>query len=138
MNFDVPYLVIDRTKADVDAGNQKGTYNASDLNRVENAMSVIASRLTEAGYAVSITTKTDWSKNDVPPAAEMDRYLRNLAALRSAFAMPEQTPEAPADMERLTYQEANNIEKILEEVAALLINAECACFCSGDLYSGEV
>ena len=56
MNFDIPYLVIDRTKADVNAGNQKGTYNASDLNRVENAMSVIASRLTEAGYAVSITT----------------------------------------------------------------------------------
>ena len=138
MNFDIPYLVIDRTKADVDAGNQKGTYNASDLNRVENAMSVIASRLTEAGYAVSITTKTDWSKNDVPPAAEMDRYLRNLAALRSAFSMPEQTPETPADMVRLTYQEANNIEKILEEVAALLINAECACVCSGDLYSGEV
>lgn len=138
MNFDIPYLVIDRTKADVDAGNQKGTYNASDLNRVENAMSVIAARLTEAGYAVSITTKTDWSKNDVPPAAEMDRYLRNLAALRSAFAMPEQTPEAPADMDRLTYQEANNIEKILEEVAALLINAGYACFCSGDLYSGEV
>ena len=31
-------LVTDRTQADADARNDKGTYNAADLNRVTEAM----------------------------------------------------------------------------------------------------
>ena len=39
------HLVTDRTQADVTARNQKGTYNASDLNRVGAAMIYVADKL---------------------------------------------------------------------------------------------
>ena len=48
------------------------------------------------------------------------------------------TPDVPADMESFTYQEANNIEKILLDIDTLLTGIEQSWFYSGDVYSGEV
>lgn len=45
-------LVTDRSQADVTAQNEKGTYNAEDLNRVLRACSWLAGKLEEHGYAV--------------------------------------------------------------------------------------
>ena len=55
MSFDFSTLITDRTRADVDAGNEKGTYKASDLNRVGSAMNYVATRLREQGYDPHIT-----------------------------------------------------------------------------------
>ena len=41
MSFDFSSLVTDRTQADVEARNDKGTYQAADLNRVTQALSLI-------------------------------------------------------------------------------------------------
>lgn len=51
MAFDFSTLVTDRTQADVAARNDKGTYNAADLNRVDAAVSDIAERFASYGYA---------------------------------------------------------------------------------------
>lgn len=131
-------LITDRTQADVDARNGKGTYNASDLNRVAVAMNYVAGRLESAGYDPHISQKTDWKDDDwVDPAAQAV-YLGYLAELRSQFAMMQTTPPVPNDMEKLTYQEANDIEKILEDIDRLLANASQAWFYSGDIYASEV
>jgi len=45
-------LVTDRTQADVNARNGKGTYNAEDLNRVLRACAWLAGRLERYGYSV--------------------------------------------------------------------------------------
>lgn len=45
-------LVTDRTQADVNARNEKGTYGAADLNRVLRACSWLAGRLERYGYSV--------------------------------------------------------------------------------------
>lgn len=45
-------LVTDRSPADVDARNKKGTYNAEDLNRVLRACSWLAGKLEGYGYGV--------------------------------------------------------------------------------------
>ena len=45
-------LVTDRTAADVAARNEKGTYNAEDLNRVLRACSWLAGKLEGYGYSV--------------------------------------------------------------------------------------
>lgn len=55
MSFDFSTLITDRTQADVTAGNAKGTYKASDLNRVGAAMNYVADRLRAAGYDPHIT-----------------------------------------------------------------------------------
>jgi hypothetical protein len=43
-----------------------------------------------------------------------------------------------ADMEGLTYEEANNIEKILEDINLLLTRCAQAWYYSEDVFSGEV
>lgn len=131
-------LITDRTQADVDARNGKGTYNASDLNRVAAAMNYVAGRMESAGYDPHISPKTDWKDDDwVDPAAQAV-YLGYLAELRSQFAMMQTTPPVPNDMEKLTYQEANDIEQILADIDRLITNMTFAWMYSGDIYSGEV
>ena len=131
-------LITDRTQADADARNDKGTYNASDLNRVGAAMNYVADRLRAAGYDPHISPKTDWMESDWPTVSTMTRYVEDLAELRGQFTQAQTTPPVPPDMENLTWQEANDIERILQDVDALLTNISAAWFFSGELYSGEV
>ena len=140
------YLVTDRTAADVNAGNDKGTYKASDLNRVGAAMNYVAARLREQGYDPHISPKTDWKDDDwVDPAAQAV-YLGDLAELRKQFTMLASTPEVPPRIlatainsnDGLTYTWANNIEQILVDIDALLTNIAAGWLYSGEIYSGEV
>ena len=131
-------LITDRTQADVDARNEKGTYGAGDLNRVGAAMNYVSERLKEAGYDPHISPKTGWEDDEwVDPAAQTV-YLGYLAELRSQFAMMQTTPPVPPDMEKLTYQEANDIEQILTDIDRLITNMTFSWMYSGDIYSGEV
>lgn len=153
-------LITDRVQADVDrvaaltervsagtateaektewASDLKGAYNASDLNRVGAAVAYVAGRLTEYGYVVSVSPRQDWQRADIPTPESMTAYLADVAALRAALTVAAGTPEVPEDMERLTWQEANNIEQILVDVDELLTRMAAAWFYSGDLYAGEV
>ena len=153
-------LITDRTQADVDrvaalagrvsagtataaeqtewASDLKGAYNASDLNRVGTAVAYVAGRLTGYGYAVSVSPRQDWQVTDIPTPESMTAYLADVAALRAVLTVAADTPEVPEDMERLTWKEANNIEKILVDVDELLTRMAAAWFYSGELYAGEV
>lgn len=153
-------LITDRVQADVDRVAQlaarvsagtataaelaewqsdlKGAYNASDLNRVGAAVAYVAGRLTGYGYAVSVSPRQDWHVADIPTQESMTAYLADVAALRAALTVAADTPEVPEDMERLTWQEANDIEKILVDVDELLTRMAAAWFYSGELYAGEV
>ena len=155
------HLVTDRAQADVvyvqslakkiqsgtateedlaawNAASLKGSYDAGDLNRVGAAMQYVADRLEEFGYAVSVDPKLDWKENEWPTPRATEKYLADLSELRSKFTQMKSTPKVPEDMEKLTYTEANNIEKILESIDILLTRAAQAWFYSGDLFSGEV
>ena len=152
-------LITDRTQADVErvrqlaqkgfgnmtaaektewASDLKGAYNASDLNRVGAAVAYVAGRLTGYGYAVSVSPRQDWQVTDIPTQESMTAYLADVAALRAALTVAAGTPEVPEDMDRLTWKEANDIEKILVDVDELLTRMAAAWFYSGDLYAGEV
>lgn len=153
------HLITDRTQADVDRWEQltargfadltadeqaewlagmKGCYNAADLNRVGAAVEYLADRFRGYGYAVSVSPRLDWTGSDIPTGEDMARYLSDVSSLRSALAVMQTTPKVPADMEDLTYMEANDIEKILEDIDALLTRAAQAWFYSGEVYGGEV
>ena len=139
-------LVTDRTQADVDAGNDKGTYKASDLNRVGAAMNYVADRLKAAGYDPHISPKTDWMDGEWVTPADEAVYLGDLAELRKQFTLYEATPEVPPRIlatgihtnDGLTYVWANNIEQILVDIDALLTNISAGWLYSGEIYSGEV
>lgn len=157
-------LITDRTQADVDrqlyldslwnpfynrfAGTAaersewlqgtKGTYRASDLNRVGEAISYVAERMREAGYAVEVSPITDWKDSDYITPGAAEKLLRELRDLRNKFTQMPGTPQVPADMENMTVQDANNMEIILADVDRLLSNMMAAWYSSGELYSGEV
>ena len=98
----VPYTEILPTLA------TKGAYNYSDLNRVERAVAEISDL---AGLGLS--TKQDWHMWDIPTESEMNRFLSNIVAVRGLLVDNASVPLAPASMSKLTYNEANNIELIL-------------------------
>lgn len=98
----VPYTEILATQA------TKGAYNYSDLNRVERAVAEIS----DLGN-LELQTKTDWKMWDIPTESDMNRYLGNIATIRSRYANNSDVPFAPESMNQLTYSGANNIEIIL-------------------------
>ena len=123
-------------KAEWDAGNLKGSYNVSDVNRVETAVDFLSEYLSDVDteirtyadaqkvawditFAVpydpddynDITVKTDWSVEDIPLPADMTRYLDNVALLITAIEAA--YPTLPTTMSNLTYDGANAIERAL-------------------------
>lgn len=134
-------LITDRAQADVDrvlalsakgwagmsaaeqaewSAGLRGAYNASDLNRVQEAMEYLAGIFSSYGYAVSLQVMPTWSDSDIPTEAQMTAYLSNLAALRGVLAVLPATPSTPESMELLTYATANDIERILMDIDLLL------------------
>lgn len=114
-------------------------YGYSDLNRVEAKIAELQSRLNaDFGFAISLDTKTNWARTAIPQRAQMERYRQNVAAIRAVIAVYASTPQTPDSMRFLTAQEANDIERILQDIEQLLDNTEAAWFYSGEIYGGEV
>lgn len=153
-------LITDRTDADVtraetlnDAGfkdwtaaevaeylsDLKGAYNASDLNRVESAVQYVLERFKVNGYDdLYPVIKTDWVITEFMNVSETQRYLQNIRDLRRQFVQPDGTPEVPDDMDNFTFEEANDIERILVIIDEYITKIEQAFFYSGELYGGEI
>lgn len=116
----------------------KGAYNYTDLNRVGAAVRYLADLLNGYGYDVQVTAKRDWTENGRPSPSQMRQYLADIAVLRGAFPVPEDTPTVPDSMEKLDWQAANAIEMILQELDILIQHIAATWFYSGELYAGEV
>lgn len=151
MAFDFNTLVYDRTAADVAQKNDKGTYNATDLNRVTAALEELDTELRSYGYSTGyrrlevphnapteINDPYTWYKEDIPTASLMDAYLDNVSAIRAVIELPPSTPQVPPDMNALTFSEANDIERILLDVEQLINNIIQSWYYSGEIYAGEV
>lgn len=158
--YGILHLITDRTQADVErvrylsrrinagtataaeveeyGGTMKGSYNAEDLNRVGAAVEYVANRLREYGYAVSVQPKTDWIAGEDPTPEELETYRGNVAALRAVLPVGKNTPQTPGSMERLTFQAANDLERILLDVDQLITNITLAWYFAGEVFSGEV
>lgn len=135
-------LIYDRTQEEVEyALNHPestsflvGAYNFTDLNRIETWSAYIAEQLNLYTYNVSITTKTNWTFDDFPTRSEMKRIRDNVQKLKDAFMA---FTSVPADLERMTYQKANDLEKVLHELDNLINNMIASFYFSGEIYSGE-
>lgn len=141
-------LVIDRTLADVLEQNAKGTYNASDLNRVESAVLSIYTKLHTINPTIDFTvdTKTDWmsftygveyaiiNSEQMFTESEATRFLLNINNLKSVVNA---STSIPTTMNNLTYTSANNIEKVLIEIDTLLDNIYTVWCYGGNTFCGE-
>ena len=166
-------LIFDRTQADVDRvyalkqkiltggltsltaeekaeymGGMRGAYNATDLNRVGQAVSYLADRFTdlpgeleayreEKGVAddelyhvpydpstVVVSPKQDWTVADIPTNSQVQTYLNNLLVLRRQLVLPADAPMVPTSLNNLTFDTANQIEYLLWLVNAALVEVE--------------
>lgn len=130
-------LIYDRTAQDVETVRAqrgtaltplKGCYNVSDLNRVESAVKLLAAALTAAGYPVKITPvlkgskaeDREWQEGDVLYRPQWTTYLDNVQRLRDAYYTLAETGELPAPGDKLGYEGANTIEKILADIDLLI------------------
>ena len=169
MAFDFSTLVTDRTEADVarveeladkiqadeatsaelaewNSLTMKGTYNYTDLNRVGKALVSLAGLLNGCGYTFQNTPKTDWAEEDCPTPDQMDAYLGEIARIRAVLAMPKDTPGVPADIETLTVEKANDIERILQVLeqvipamsAVFLRSAQPLLYCGFVMYPNSL
>ena len=149
-------LITDRTQTDVEyaknlhekglsrmtaeeleewANGLKGWYDYRDLNRVGGAIIYIRDRLRTVGEIVDIEPRTDWSLSDLPTYGAITEYLNNIEELRSVMHVPIETPVSGL---LLNYEEANDIERILEYLEILIDKIEQTYLYSGEIYAGEV
>ncbi len=153
------WMITDRTEQDVDRvkilaekawqdmtaeersewlSPMKGSYNHTDLNRVEQAVAYVADRLEEFGYLPYHPITREWSVEDIPSADDLAKYFGNVAMLRRAITVWESTPVAPDSVDNFGANEANALEQILMDVDFILTRISQAWFYMGDLYSAEV
>lgn len=114
----------------------KGSYDYTDLNRVGDAVQHLAGILTSLGYDCPVRPKLDWSESGRGAPSDMAQYLQNVQTLRGILTLLPETPNVPADMEKLTWQEANAIEQILvdlESTIKTMLKTRISC---GDAYCG--
>ena len=83
-------LIFDRLKTDVEnALNNpssteflKGSYNYTDLNRVEQWCEYIQNLLNDYGKGISLEIKTNWNLRDYPTRVQIDRIRGNIEYLK--------------------------------------------------------
>lgn len=103
-------------------------------------MGKIAEYFPALGIDLVLEVKTDWelpgsfSVEKWPVASQMQRYIDNVRAIKNAFSI---SVALPSTMEKLTWRNANNIEKVLTAAASRAANMVQIFRYSGEIYSGE-
>ena len=134
MNSPQENLVYDRTQTDVDNDTWKGQYNPSDLNRVEEWCEFLASELSNVGYSISITTKTNWQNSDMRTATDMERIRSNISKIMQGYHY---LTTIASNAEYFDWIKANNWEQILDEINKLMYGMENYFVYSGVANSGQ-
>lgn len=114
-------LIFDRTQLDVDNDTEKGQYTYTDLNRIESWCRYMANILNSYNYYVSINTKMDWKESDYHYSEDLERIRQNVNTLKEAYFSFTQIPE---NLEYMTFEKANDIEKILYEIDKIIGDME--------------
>lgn len=116
---------------------ERGTLTYNTLNRVQSAVSALSAELTAAGYIHSVDIHADWANGDVMKLSDWAQYLANVQALRDAFYTLAETGELPAATDKLGWQGANTIEKILADIDLLIGWMKSSYRRCGTFNSGE-
>ena len=137
-------LIYDRTQADVDYAlsleresvyaeeDLKGAYNCSDRNRIGSAINYLADGVKLLGGNV----KDNWVETDTAKTTDNANTIACLKRLRQILSFGAET-DIPDDLDSLTYQKANAVERSLfETYSAYMWIADNMLLC-GDGYSSD-
>lgn len=147
--------ITDRTQADVDklkalfkkglAGmttaekalinsGHKGGFGWADYNRIGSAIQELAGLLNNLGYAVAVTARDDWAEGESPNATARAALLVDLNALKNKLYG---TFLLPAMWEYLTFEDANNAERLLLQIEKNIYAIGASYVFCGEAYAGE-
>lgn len=105
------------------AQGMRGAYTPSiDMNRVGRAIRYLVDRLAEIGIVVDAPAKVDWALEDIPTARQAAYYTQYVTRIRDALQMPDDVPTITNGLGNLTYEKANDIERILVAVSDMIHN----------------
>lgn len=128
--------LTEQEKADFNAG-LKGSYKASDLNRVGTALITIRDRLRTHGIDVPADVREDYAADEVLDKAVMDAYIKSANAVHDA--VENSAPQPPAEIDGLDWAGANNIEKTIIAVDDVLESREVGwVYADAELYAGDM
>ena len=111
------YASLTDVEKEIFATDLKGCRNASDLNRISNAVNIISGIMHDGGMIdFEYELKDDWEGNDLPSKLDIETILGDVSFLRSkvtgyAHNIP-MVPNNPIN----TIEKMNDIERILYEV----------------------
>lgn len=134
--------VIEALKSGINYVPKKGAYNADDFNRVGSAVNYLVGEYDELGYLINdfVPLKITWIVTDVPTEADYDNYLNWVRALRDYIpnTIDADIYTLPLTMDRIDFEDANDIERVLQEVDIIIENIKSSWFYANDLQGGEV
>jgi hypothetical protein len=111
----------------------KGSYGATDLNRVGEAMLYLLDLVGRLGIYMPLDIKTDWQDGDIPSPAQLEVYITNINTLRTAVAG---LPGVPDSHNNLDYIGANEIEQMFVVMEIVIGHIMAAFRHSGVTISG--
>lgn len=131
-------MVTDRTSEDVAKRTKKGVYNAADMNRVSAAVDLLRPVFRDFGYAVGDAEIRTWAENELPRLTDAETFLAAVRALDGRFRYADDMIVLPETVRRLTYADANNIEKFLSAMPEVFERMQAAWYFADELFCGEV
>lgn len=120
----MPYDYDEIVNGLVDTRGVPVVYNYVDFNRVEYATEAMAALVSNEGYYVTISTKTDWNGTTVtaanfPTKQNILRYWGNIVKIRENFPASGGL-ELPESIYAWDYTDANQLERFLKRIPALV------------------
>lgn len=106
----------------------KGSLNVEDINRIEYNIQLLSDVL-----ELNLTTK-QFSITDIPNESDYARIQNNVMAVRQAYVVHADTPNAP-QIPLNSYRKINDLEKILLDVYEILKNN--FFHYAGEIYAGD-
>lgn len=147
VNAVIDSLIYDRTQADVDYAvslmqngvhteeSLRGAYNATDRNRVGSTINYVSELMREIGMSeAQLYVKSDWDIYGIIRKEDNDAVLSALRLLKIWLSEFE-IGEVPDSLDGLTFQKANDIERILYNIFGIYLRL--TELHAGDGYTSE-
>lgn len=142
-------LITDRTLEDVSqtvlrqaAHNMwphKGSYDNRDFNRIGSAMQYLKKLFEDNGASIQLTTRANFLETELGPLeSETLKLLTDINNLKQLWPWIPNLPATPETFERITYVQANQIERILEILIDYVKTPKPVFYYSNEIYSGEM
>lgn len=130
------YLIYDRSETDLISHTYKAYHNTVDMIRIATAINQVAAALDSYGYNQTVSERLIWNDWDYTEI-NLEHIRSDIQTFIYVFTVNSDTPALPGNLDHMTIDKANAIEKILYDLNVNIQNMIDAFIYSGEIYSGE-